>query len=116
MVEVYREMSHAALEHIQKFSPNHFAQGLIYHPHPTVRDVFLNQAIWVDPADFNFNIEDTINFALSQDINYYREINHVWLESDVLKLTTPDAYYHKVYNIMQAKLLKTGYNLAISSE
>ncbi|WP_425499946.1 glycosyltransferase family 10 domain-containing protein [Fontisphaera persica] len=56
----------------------------IYHPHSSVRNIFLKGARWVDPKDFNYSPKKTIAFALRQDINEYRKYNDAWLRSGML--------------------------------
>lgn len=77
----------------------------IYHAHPTVRNYFLKNALWVDPSDFNFNVEKTINYALEQDINKYQTTNDAWLDSsETLAMTTPDAFWEQICMIFEEKL------------
>jgi hypothetical protein len=53
----------------------------IYHAHTTVAAGALRQAMWVDPVDFDLNVEATLRFALDQDRKFYAGNNFGWLES-----------------------------------
>lgn len=53
----------------------------IYHAHQTVREGVLDGAIWVDPADFGFDVENTLVFALEQDRKRHANQNFRWLET-----------------------------------
>ena len=77
----------------------------IYHAHPTVKETFLKGAIWVDPSDFNFNPLATIEFALKQNIEHYRNINDAWLDSEILSPTTISSFYERAYKIIEYKLI-----------
>ena len=80
----------------------------IYHAHFTIREQFLKDALWVDPANFNFNVEDTINYALKQDLAHYRQINDNWLTSNnFLATTTTDAFWERITTLMEEKLIAT---------
>lgn len=53
----------------------------IYHAHPTVRETLLREAMWVDPAQFSFDVDKTLSFALSENRQTYAENNFQWLDS-----------------------------------
>jgi hypothetical protein len=53
----------------------------IYHAHPTVREVFLNGAIWVDPADYHFDARSTVEAALKMDRVEVDENNKRWFQT-----------------------------------
>lgn len=69
----------------------------VYHAHPTVRDGILKGASWVDPVAFKFDPELTIEFALDQNIEDYREKNWNWLKKDSVIETTEDQLWEKIY-------------------
>lgn len=54
----------------------------IYMAHPTVRDCILRGARWIDPADHGHDPERCIKAALAADLNFYRNANFAWLESE----------------------------------
>ncbi len=57
----------------------------IYHAHPTVKNEVLEGALWVDPIDFNFDVNETIEFALAQDRSKYVRANLNWLRTPEAK-------------------------------
>lgn len=57
----------------------------IYHAHASVRELFLKGARWVDPKHFWYRPNHTIEYALAQDINEYRQANDAWLKSGILE-------------------------------
>jgi hypothetical protein len=59
----------------------------IYHAHPTVREMFLQGARWIDPADFAFNPSATLAAANRCDATRIRQQNWKWLQSDAVKAT-----------------------------
>ena len=76
----------------------------IYHPHPSVKEEFLKNAKWVDPADFNFSPQKTIAYALAQNQIEYRDINDKWIKSGVLDCTE-ESYCNKViHSVLKNKL------------
>ena len=72
----------------------------VYHAHPTVRETFLKDAVWIDPKDFAFNPRRTIEYALAQDIHRIRSINDAWLDSGILENTRQDRVNEKVLSLM----------------
>jgi hypothetical protein len=76
----------------------------IYHPHPSVKNHFLQGAVWVDPADYEFNGRETMAAALALDRVEVNEINKKWMTLNKQFLET---YLYKVYsrlgNILAAK-------------
>ena len=53
----------------------------IYHAHDTVKNQILKGALWVDPIDFDFDVNKTLEFALAQDRDEYVEANLNWLKT-----------------------------------
>jgi len=53
----------------------------IYHAHPTVKNGTLDNAMWVDPADFDYDVESTLEFALAQERKQYANRNFRWLQT-----------------------------------
>ena len=76
----------------------------VYHAHPTVRERFLMDARWVDPADFDFSPRRTVDHALAQDIESFRQVNDRWLDSGVLDETTTAGFWNRICAIMREKL------------
>jgi hypothetical protein len=56
----------------------------VYHAHASVKNRFLSDARWIDPAEFGFSSRRTIEFALDQDQTKFRSVNDAWLESGIL--------------------------------
>jgi hypothetical protein len=72
----------------------------IYHAHETIKYGILSDARWVDPADFSFNVSETINFALSSDQNEYSKINYKWLEKEEVINTGLEKIFMRMGNIL----------------
>jgi hypothetical protein len=77
----------------------------IYHAHPTVKRSFLSGAKWIDPADFAFSPNRTIDFALNQDQTEFRSINDAWLESGILADTDDLKRLPKLHEIISGKVM-----------
>lgn len=76
----------------------------VYHAHNSVKKRFLPGAKWVDPADFNFSPQRTIEFALVQDQAEFRRVNDAWLESGILAETDDQKVFPMLHKIIKAKL------------
>jgi hypothetical protein len=76
----------------------------VYHAHPTVRDEFLRNAKWVDPADFGFSPRSTIEYALAQDQSEFRHANDKWLKSGVLDETDDRNVLPMLHRIIRSKI------------
>jgi hypothetical protein len=76
----------------------------VYHAHPSVRKQFLAGANWIDPADFGFSPERTIEYALQQDQAEFRRINDAWLESGILVETDNQRLFFHLHAIMKSKI------------
>jgi len=76
----------------------------VYHAHPTVRDEFLCDAKWVDPADFGFSPRRTIEYALAQDQSEFRRANDKWLKSGVLDETDDRNVLPMLHRIIRSKI------------
>ena len=74
----------------------------IYRAHPTVRETFLTGARWVDPADFDFDIDRTLKFALAQDREAFAEPNRQWFRSDVIARTSWEAIMERISRTLHA--------------
>ncbi len=72
----------------------------IYHAHPTVRERFLKGAFWIDPKDYNFNIDRTIRAALECDHEAVRSQNYSWLKSSQLDPTEGFAIWTQIAEIL----------------
>lgn len=53
----------------------------IYHAHQTVKAGILAGAAWVDPVDFDFDVEATLAFALKENRRDYASRNFEWLQT-----------------------------------
>jgi hypothetical protein len=94
--------------------PNYFTERFVnaaragcipvYHAHPSVKKQFLAGARWVDPADFGFSPQRTIEHALAQDQSEFRRANDLWLKSGVLAETDDRNYFQKLHSIISQKL------------
>lgn len=71
----------------------------IYYAHETVRNGILRGAKWIDPADFFFNVDATLNYALTQNIQDYWETNEKWLQSDAVATTNFYAVFKRIGEI-----------------
>lgn len=72
----------------------------IYHACESVRERFLQGAAWVDPADFNFQADETLAFALNEDIEKYWDANLRWLQSEAFLETTARAVFERIGGIL----------------
>jgi hypothetical protein len=72
----------------------------IYHAHETVRNRVLRGAKWVDPADFQFNVDGTLKFALGQKIEDYWNANGKWLESEAISDTNFYSVFERIGEIL----------------
>lgn len=72
----------------------------VYHAHETVRDGILKEAIWVDPVSFNYNVDKTMDYALSQDIIQFWSINSKWLNGESLRRTSLSAVFERIGRIL----------------
>jgi hypothetical protein len=59
----------------------------IYHAHPTVRDGILQGAVWIDPEDYDFDSDDTLDAAHEADADQIVEQNLAWLQSPAVRAT-----------------------------
>jgi Glycosyltransferase family 10 (fucosyltransferase) C-term len=79
------------------FEPHYFTEKFvnaaragcvpIYHAHPTVRDSVLRGAVWIDPTEYSFDADATLNAAYKCDAAAIREQNYKWLRSDAVSET-----------------------------
>ena len=76
----------------------------VYHAHPRVKKRFLAGAKWVDPADFGFSPQRTIESALAQDQAVFRRINDAWLESGILADTDDQKIFPMLHRIIKSKI------------
>jgi len=93
--------------------PNYFTEKFVnaaragcipvYHAHPSVRQRFLANARWIDPVDFGFSPQRTIEYALAQDQVLFRNINDAWLASGVLMDTDDRKVFPMLHQILKSK-------------
>lgn len=77
----------------------------IYYAHPTVRNTVLKDAIWIDPSDYRFSVEDTIAAACNADHARIRENNFRWLEQDEVKATNGYKVWSRIADLFQKRIL-----------
>jgi hypothetical protein len=65
----------------------------VYHAHPTVADGILRDAKWIDPKDYAFDPNRTIEAALSASIREFQLTNQKWLE----KAQTRNTFFDEVW-------------------
>lgn len=77
----------------------------IYHPHPIVKEKFLNGAVWVDPMDYGLDPVATVKAALEMDREQVAAQNAKWLkENPNLQLTKVETIYSKMVDILRKKI------------
>lgn len=76
----------------------------VYHAHPTVRDTYLRGARWIDPVDFDFDVEATLAAAQAADAEAIREQNYRWLQSELLRATEGYAIWTRIADIFVERL------------
>lgn len=72
----------------------------IYHAHPTVSETILKSARWVDPIDFDFDVEATLLFALSVERESYAKQNYLWLNTHDARRATLKSVFRKLGEIL----------------
>jgi len=75
----------------------------IYHAHPSVRDGILQGAKWIDPIDFNFNSNQTLQAALDTSLEDFQNQNYLWLQKPEVKATGFDGVWSTLGNIFKNK-------------
>jgi hypothetical protein len=76
----------------------------VYHAQPSVKKRFLPGARWVDPVDFGFSPQRTIESALAQDQAVFRRINDAWLQSAILAETDDQRLFSYLHRIIKSKI------------
>lgn len=68
----------------------------IYHAHPSVKQAFLQGAIWIDPADYDWDPKATMVAAENLNREEVDKANRLWLESHpkFQKTTLASVYSH----------------------
>ena len=51
----------------------------IYHAHPSVKKEFLDGAVWIDPADYGWNPQATLDAAMQLDRAEVDAVNQRWM-------------------------------------
>ncbi len=95
-------------------SPHYFTEKFInavragcipvFHARPEVKKERLQGAKWVDPADFDFDPEATLNHALGQDIEEFQNANDAWLGSPSLAATHRAKIWERIAELFRRKL------------
>lgn len=75
----------------------------VYRAHPTVRDGILREACWVDPADFEMDVDATLEHALSLDRVEVDAQNRVWLESEAVLASREDRVFARIADALRAQ-------------
>jgi hypothetical protein len=76
----------------------------VYHAHASVKSAFLDGAVWVDPADYDWDPHATMAAALSFDRKKVAETNEQWLRSHPkLQATTIAPVYSRLAEILARK-------------
>lgn len=105
-VAICLENSSEPLYFTEKF-PDAVRAGCIpiYHAHPSVRTEFLNGAVWVDPAQYEFDAPATMEAALAKNRAEVAETNRKWMrESGILERAGLFPIYSKLAAILRAKI------------
>jgi hypothetical protein len=77
----------------------------IYRAHPTVREEYLKGAVWVDPADYDFDARETVNASLELDGQEVANNNFRWLEENqVFEKAGIVGIYNELVKILNSKL------------
>jgi len=77
----------------------------IYHPHPKVKEKFLDGAVWVDPMDYGLDARETMRVAMAMDRHTVASQNLKWLqENPHLQLTKVKNIYVKMVDILNKKI------------
>ena len=74
----------------------------IYNAHETVRNGILQGAKWVDPGDFQFNVDHTLELALGERIEEYWAANEAWLGSAPVAETNYYSVFRRIGEILSA--------------
>ena len=75
----------------------------IYQAHPTVRETFLSGARWVDPQQFSFDVDRTLEYALRQPLAEYQDVNARWLRSEAVRSTHLSAVMRRIGRILRTE-------------
>ncbi|MDB6118657.1 MAG: hypothetical protein JWO08_2438 [Verrucomicrobiaceae bacterium] len=94
--------------------PNYFTEKFVnavragcipvFYAHPTIRSSMLQGARWIDPADYGFDCQRTINTALAADSQAFQEANDAWLQTAKVADTHRDKVWERIADIMRLKL------------
>mgnify|MGYP001137687691 CR=1 FL=1 len=76
----------------------------IYHAHESVKTQILEGALWVDPADHDFDINRTLEFALSDNRMKYVECNTEWLKTPKAQAAELSQVFLRLGMILRAQL------------
>ena len=79
----------------------------IYHAHPTVREGFLKGAQWIDPADFKFDVSETISAALDCNARSFRESNWQWLRSEQVAATEGYRVWTRIVGLVVSRISRS---------
>jgi hypothetical protein len=75
----------------------------IYHAHPTLRTGVLRGASYVDPGDYCFDPDKTIDAALSMNIDEVQAHNEQWLNNPIVRQTSFEAVWSRMAAILRCR-------------
>ena len=84
----------------------------IYHAHPTIRDTILKSAMWIDPADYGYDVSATFAAARKTDVASIQENNLRWLKSDALKASDGFAIWTRIAEYFEARFQQSTESLS----
>lgn len=77
----------------------------IYHPHPTVQWSYLQNAKYINPSDYGYDMEVTVRAALDADITAIQKCNEEWLKSLFLTSSTRRGIFNRIAGIFVQHLV-----------
>ena len=76
----------------------------IYHAHSSVKEQYLEGAVWVDPADFDWDTSATMESAFSLTREDVAEQNRNWMDTNAaFGATLLEAVYERLTGLLDAK-------------
>lgn len=75
----------------------------VYRAHPSVSSTVLRDAVWVDPADFDFDPQATLAHAFTLDREAVAARNMEWLHSEAVRATREDRVWSAIGAALRAQ-------------
>lgn len=73
----------------------------VYRAHETVRELFLQGANWIDPADYGHSAEQTLSTALAANATDVMRTNQAWLQNSLeLQSSSVQAVFDRIGRIL----------------